>query len=138
MKRRTRRNRDEFPGGRDPPRRGRDPDADYPDFSEYRAVWLFAMFDLPVDSKEARKRYARFRKSLLRQGFCMLQFSVYARHCATEESSEVIRQGVRSVLPPDGQVRLLGVTERQFGKMEVYYGKTRRRTEEPAPQFMLF
>lgn len=96
------------------------------------------MFDLPVDSKEARKRYARFRKALLKQGFCMLQFSVYARHCATEESSELIRRNVRGVLPPDGQVRLLGVTERQFGKMEVYYGKTRTPAEEPAPQFMLF
>jgi CRISPR-associated protein Cas2 len=99
---------------------------------------MFAMFDLPVTSKEARKRYARFRKALLRRGFTMLQFSVYARHCASEEFAQGVRDDVRAVLPPDGQVRLLGVTDRQFGKMEVYFGKKRSRTEDPPAQFMLF
>lgn len=111
---------------------------DRPDLSAYRSMWLFAMFDLPVDTKAARKRYARFRVSLLRQGFTMLQFSVYARHCATEESSESIRASVRVVLPSEGQVRLLGVTDRQFGKMEVFFGQKRRPTEDPPAQFMLF
>lgn len=96
------------------------------------------MFDLPVTSKEARKRYAQFRKALLSRGFTMLQFSVYARHCSSEEFADGVRQDIRAVLPPDGQVRLLGVTDRQFGKMEVYFGKKRTRTEEPPKQFMLF
>jgi CRISPR-associated protein Cas2 len=108
------------------------------DLSAYRSMWLFAMFDLPVDSKAARKRYARFRKVLLREGFTMLQFSVYARHCASEESSTVIRQTVRQSLPPTGQVRLVAITDRQFGQMEVFYGKKRSKTELPPPQLMLF
>lgn len=101
-------------------------------------MWLFAMFDLPVTSKELRKLYARFRKDLLSQGFTMMQFSVYARHCASEESAAAIRRCVRAVLPDDGQVRLLTVTDRQFGKMEVFFGKNRKPTEEPPTQFMLF
>lgn len=101
-------------------------------------MWLFAMFDLPVDSKEARKVYADFRKVLLREGFSMLQYSVYARHCPTEESSDRVRSVVRAVLPAAGQVRLLSVTDRQFGKMEVFFGKKREKTEEPPLQFMLF
>ncbi|MGE0347598.1 MAG: CRISPR-associated endonuclease Cas2 [Gemmatimonadales bacterium] len=108
------------------------------EYSGYRGMWMFAMFDLPVTTKEARKRYARFRAALLRRGFTMLQFSVYARHCASESSAEGIRDDVRAVLPPDGQVRLLAVTDRQFGKMEVYVGKKRQRTEDPPTQFMLF
>jgi CRISPR/Cas system-associated protein endoribonuclease Cas2 len=28
-------------------------------------MWLFAMFDLPVDKKELRREYAQFRASLL-------------------------------------------------------------------------
>lgn len=48
--------------------------------SEYRGVWLVAMFDLPVDTKEARRHYTQFRNALLKQGFTMLQFSVYARY----------------------------------------------------------
>ena len=42
------------------------------DLSEYSALWLFAMFDLPVDTKRARKEYTRFRKALISQGFLML------------------------------------------------------------------
>ena len=109
-----------------------------PDLSEYRAVWLFAMFDLPVTSKEARKEYARFRKHLLEQGFTMLQFSVYARHCPTEDSSDGIRKILRKFLPPKGQVRLVAVTDRQFAKMEVFFGEKRLASEDPPSQIMLF
>lgn len=108
------------------------------ELSEYRAMWIFAMFDLPVDTREARREYTRFRKSLLKQGFTMLQFSVYARYCPSEEASNTHRANVNAVLPPDGQVRLLGVTDRQFGKMEVYFGKNRQPTEDPPAQLMLF
>ena len=51
-------------------------------------MWLFAMFDLPVTTTKARKRYAEFRKVLLEQGFSMLQYSVYARYCASEEMAD--------------------------------------------------
>lgn len=108
------------------------------ELSEYRAMWLFAMFDLPVDTREARRQYTRFRKALLKEGFSMLQFSVYARYCPSEEASAGYRGRVRGVLPPDGQVRLLAVTDRQFGKMEVFHGKNRAPTEDPPAQIMLF
>lgn len=101
-------------------------------------MWLFAMFDLPVGSKQLRREYAQFRKFLLSEGFCMLQFSVYARHCPSEESGEGVRNRVRAMVPRHGQVRLLTVTDRQFGKMEVLYGKKRAPVEEPPQQFMLF
>jgi CRISPR-associated protein Cas2 len=106
--------------------------------SGYKAVWLFAMFDLPVRTKAQRKRYTQFRKHLLYQGFCMLQYSVYARHCPTEDSAEHYRGRVASELPSEGQVRLLSVTDRQFGKMKVYVGDS-SVAPEPAPvQLMLF
>jgi CRISPR-associated protein Cas2 len=108
------------------------------DLTGYRNVWLFAMFDLPVTTKAARRRYSQFRTLLLQEGFTMLQFSVYARHCASEESSDIIRQNIRYGLPPDGQVRLLAVTDRQFGKMEVFFGKKRKKVEDPPAQIMLF
>ena len=101
-------------------------------------MWLFAMFDLPVDTKESRRQYTQFRNALLKQGFQMLQFSVYARYCASEESSEVHRKYVRKSLPPKGQVRVLAVTDKQFGRMEIYYGKRTSNVEEPPPQLMLF
>lgn len=101
-------------------------------------MWLFAMFDLPVDSKEARREYSQFRKALLKEGFSMLQYSVYARYYGSEEASVPQRNRVRAFLPPDGQVRLMLVTDHQFGKMEVFIGKRKREAEKPPKQLMLF
>jgi len=105
---------------------------------KYRSVWLFAMFDLPVTTREKRRRYAQFRKLLLKTGFCKLQFSVYARYFASEESSELARSIIRAGLPPDGQVRLLCVTDGQFGKQQVFQGKKGVESERAPEQFMLF
>ena len=101
-------------------------------------MWLFAMFDLPVDSKEARRDYASFRKALLRQGFTMLQFSVYARFVPSADADTAFRRRIRAALPPDGQVRLISVTDRQFAKMEVFLGRKRRQPEKPPVQRLLF
>jgi CRISPR-associated protein Cas2 len=101
-------------------------------------MWLYAMFDLPVDTKKARKEYTRFRKTLISEGFLMLQFSVYARYCRSEEASAAHRSRVRDLLPPDGQIRLLSVTDRQFGKQEVYNGKKRKNPEPEPQQLVLF
>lgn len=101
-------------------------------------MWLFALFDLPVDTKKARREYVRFRKALLDEGFTMLQFSVYARYCSSEETGACHRRRVRAALPPDGQVRLLAVTDRQFGKMEVFLGRKRESVEDPPSQMVLF
>jgi len=109
-----------------------------PCFSGYSSVWMFALFDLPVVTKQERKAYANFRKLLLDEGFGMLQYSVYARWYRSEESAEAERNLIRSRLPKDGQVRLLVVTDRQFGKMEVFYGKKRKKHEEPPHQLLLF
>jgi len=104
----------------------------------YKAMWLFAMFDLPVTTKEARKEYVRFRKLLLHEGFTMLQFSVYARYCGNQEAASAQMKRLRLHIPPDGQVRLLLVTDHQFGKQEVYFGENREDSEDPPEQLMLF
>jgi CRISPR-associated protein Cas2 len=100
-------------------------------------VWLVALFDLPVLTKAERKAATQFRKLLIKRGFMMLQFSVYARFCASEESSLVHRKYVRAALPDKGEVRLIAVTDRQFGKMEVFCGK-KRREPEPEPEQLMF
>jgi CRISPR-associated protein Cas2 len=101
-------------------------------------MWLMAMFDLPVEEREDRRNYAHFRKALLKDGFMMLQYSVYARYIASEEAAEAHRRVVRQAVPPLGQVRLIAVTDHQFGKMEVFYGRKPREPEQPQKQMLLF
>ena len=106
--------------------------------SGYKIMWMFVMFDLPVTDAKARRQYARFRKRLLKEGFSMLQYSVYARSFPSEEASQAYRARVNGALPPEGQVRVVSITDRQFGKMEVYVGRSRRVPEKPPDQLMLF
>ncbi|MCL5037615.1 MAG: CRISPR-associated endonuclease Cas2 [Chloroflexi bacterium] len=101
-------------------------------------MWLFVMFDLPTDTKADRKRYSNFRKALVSHGFSMLQFSIYARYYGSEESSDAQRNKIRAIMPSKGQVRLISITDRQFGKMEVFQGKTRSKPENPPQQMTFF
>ena len=98
---------------------------------------MFVMFDLPVVESEERLDYTRFRKRLLGEGFTMLQYSIYARYYPSEEASAAERQRVRAMLPKKGQMRLLSVTDRQFGKMEVLVERKRERVEKKPDQMVL-
>ena len=109
-----------------------------PDLSGYRFMWVLAMFDLPTDTKADRKRYARFRKVLLKDGFAMMQFSVYIRHCASRENATVHIARIERAIPPDGEVRVLTITDKQFERMRVYWGQKRRPPESPPAQLELF
>lgn len=110
----------------------------YKVISGYKGMWLFTLFDLPVVSAKDRKNYTHFRKALLKQGFNMLQFSVYARYCGSEERGRTLMKRLKAELPPYGQVRLLQVTDHQFGKMEVFNNKKKAKKEKPPQQLLLF
>lgn len=107
-------------------------------FGGLDTVWMVVMFDLPTETAEDRRRYAQFRKVLLKDGFMMLQFSVYGRHCPSEENAEVHEKRVVWALPPKGNVRIIKVTEKQYARMKTFYGKARRKTEEPPLQLSFF
>lgn len=101
-------------------------------------MWIIVLFDLPTDTSEARKKYTQFRKHLLDDGFSMMQFSVYMRHCASEENAEVHVKRVRAKLPPDGEVRIVKITDKQFAKIQVFYGKHSRPIESAPRQLGFF
>jgi len=106
--------------------------------SGYRCMWVLVMFDLPTDTKAARRAYTQFRKKLLQDGFTMMQYSVYTRHCASEENADVHAHRVENWIPDDGEVRTLSITDKQFERMHVFWGKMRKKPEPPPQQLELF
>lgn len=88
----------------------------------YRIMWLFVFFDLPTATKKERKAYTSFRKKLQNDGFQMMQYSVYTRHCASRESLDVHIGRVKSFVPDKGQVSLLAITDKQYGNIVNYWG----------------
>ncbi len=99
-------------------------------------MWLIIMFDLPTTDSEARADYRHFHDFLLNEGYLRLQLSVYGRHCATDENGAVHLQRLHAALPPDGEVRVLTLTDKQFSRMQVFFGRMRQRPE-PAPEQIL-
>jgi len=88
----------------------------------YRIMWLFVFFDLPTNTKKERRTAQQFRKMLLKDGFTMMQYSVYTRHCASFESATVHVKRVKSFVPSAGQVSILQITDKQYGNIENFWG----------------
>ena len=101
-------------------------------------MWLFVFFDLPVTTKKGRKAAALFRKNLLKDGFTMLQYSVYIRHCASRESAEVHTKRVKSFVPENGQVSILAITDKQYGNIANFWGRKQEKLESGPVQMELF
>ena len=106
--------------------------------SEYRIMWLWISFDLPTETKAEVKAANLFRKNLIRDGFMMFQFSVYLRHCPSRENVEVHVKRVKSFLPKRGTVSMLSITDKQFGEIELFYGKKPTEVNSPGQQLELF
>ncbi len=104
----------------------------------YRVMWTIVMYDLPTETKKERKAAARFRKDLLRNGFNMFQFSMYIRHSPSSENAQVHKIRVLKRLPEQGKVGILQITDKQFGAMEIFYGKKPQQAPPVAQQLELF
>ena len=84
---------------------------------------ILVMFDLPTETSEDRKNYRPFRKSPLKDGFYMLQESVYCRMVLNQSAELNVRDALKRVKPPKGTVMVLSVTEKQFAKADYITGE---------------
>lgn len=83
---------------------------------------MIVFFDIPVKTKRQRRIATAFRNFLLKDGYHMIQFSVYARVCNGMDSVEKHRARLYSALPQNGSVRLLVITEKQYESIEILVG----------------
>ena len=101
-------------------------------------MWVLVFFDLPTETPKQRKIYASFRKSILKDGFQMFQFSIYMRHCSSRENADVHIKRVKKILPEKGHIGIMCVTDKQFGMMEIFYGRSATSTAPPIQQLEMF
>lgn len=78
--------------------------------NQYRIMWVFVFFDLPTETKKDRYHYAQFRKNLQRDGFSMMQYSIYVRHCNSRENADVHIKRVKRFLPPKCKLPIFRTT----------------------------
>lgn len=83
---------------------------------------MLVFFDLPVVTRAERRAYSQFRRFLLNDGFDMIQFSVYGRILNGRDAEEKHLRRVIANLPPEGSVRVLTVTEKQYASTKILVG----------------
>lgn len=87
-----------------------------------RYMRLIVFFDLPVETSAQRKHYRTFRKFLVKEGYLMLQESVYAKLVTNDGAAGAAIMRLRKNRPPQGLVQVLKVTEKQFATMTYITG----------------
>ena len=92
----------------------------------YKFMRLMLFFDLPMLTDKDRREYNRFHKFLLRNGFIMMQKSVYTKLVINNVISLAVKQRVYNNLPADGIVELLEITENQFSRIEYLVGNAQQ------------
>ncbi len=88
----------------------------------YRFMRIMVLFDLPTETSENRRNYSKFRKFLIKNGFMMMQESVYVKLALNKSSVESVIDIVKKNKPPKGLVQILTITEKQFSKIEIITG----------------
>ena len=90
-----------------------------------RFMRMVVFFDLPMETPEDRRRYRVFRQALMKNGFIMMQESVYCKLLTTLSVENSVRNMIQANKPSKGIVQTLMVTEKQFSKMEFIVGESR-------------
>jgi CRISPR-associated protein Cas2 len=101
-------------------------------------MWIIVMFDLPVVEKAEQKAATAFRNTLLDLGFEMAQFSVYMRFCTSQAAIDVLSKRVEGALPEGGKVNILTFTDKQYERIQTFYGRNKKPPQKMPDQFALF
>lgn len=89
----------------------------------YRFMRVLIMFDLPFETKKQKRIYTQFRKRLIEDGFLMMQYSIYIKSVVNKDSANQTIRRVNTILPVEGHVRALIITEKQYENMQILLGE---------------
>lgn len=102
-----------------------------------RFMWILAMYDLPTNTQETRRAYARFHKKVEALGYERLQFSVYRRFVGTADRVDREAGRLIKACPKKGRLSILSITEKQMGRIITVINGA-EHNEKPRPtQFVL-
>ena len=79
---------------------------------------LIVFFDLPMITNKDLAEYRNFRRFLIKNGFIMMQESIYSRLVLNNNSGNLLKKQIYKNLPSSGLVQLFQVTEKQYASNE--------------------
>lgn len=102
-----------------------------------RFMRVIVFFDLPTETNEDRRNYRLFRKALIKNGFIMLQESVYCKLITSPSVEQSVKNMIMKNKPPNGLVQMLTVTEKQFSRMEYIVGESKNEVIDNAERLIV-
>ena len=81
-------------------------------------MWVMTMFDLPVETALQRKRYSKFRATLIKWGYDTLQKSIYVKYCQSDDYCHTVRKMVAQIAPAEGIVNSFSFTDLEFARQD--------------------
>ncbi len=95
----------------------------------YDFMRVVLLFDLPMITKKDVRNYNVFRKYLIKNGYIMMQFSVYCRIFNNRDAANNHIEILKRNIPRKGQIRVMTLTEKQYKSMEVIVGGTSKQEQ---------
>ncbi len=83
---------------------------------------LMLFFDLPVEKASERREYRQFVKLLKKNGFFMLQKSIYVKMGIDAQVIDLTIKKIKKEVPKEGNIMVLTITEKQFSNIEIILG----------------
>lgn len=99
----------------------------------HKLMRIIVFFDLPVKTKQQRRTATQFRNFLLKDGYYMVQYSVYARICNGTDNTIMHKERLKYAVPDNGSIRVLTITEKQYDNIEILLGN--KVTNEKIPEY---
>ena len=99
---------------------------------------VIVMFDLPAVTAKEKAVHARFRKDLIREGFLMMQESVYSKLALNAVSANLIRDRINQMKPARGIIQILTITEKQYSHIEYLLGGPQTEQVDSEERMLVF
>ncbi len=103
----------------------------------FRFMRLIVFFDLPTETSSDQKAYRQFHNFLVREGFVMMQKSVYAKLALNGSTIRLVQAHLQSNVPAKGVVQVMVITEKQFADIVYLAGESRSEVVDSTDKFLL-
>ena len=98
---------------------------------------MIIFFDLPSVTYADQKEYNKFHKFLIKNGYIMMQESVYTKLTLNNSIVWIEKYKLKKNKPPKGLVQLLVINEKQFSRIEYLVGDKKTDIEDTESRLII-
>ncbi len=103
----------------------------------FRFMRIIVFFDLPTETAADKTAYRQFRTFLIKEGFIMMQKSVYFKLALNGSTVELVKRHLANQVPTKGTVQIMVITEKQFADIVYLVGENKSQVIDSVDKYIL-